>query len=248
MGLSPLMEGEEGDVALSDGGGDRNAVELPPSQVAYLRFLTTLGKKLILVLTGGSPIALPEEAFLADAILMAWYPGEEGGNAVADVLFGEANPGGRLPITFPSPDQTLPPIEDYRMDGRTYRFQRDEPQFRFGFGLSYTTFAYSELSIEREAATVTVSNTGPVAGDEVVQLYVRDLDASTRVPFHALWAFRRVSLAAGGSKTIELPIPPNAWTVVLDDGQRVVEPGEFEVFVGGGQPGTEVVVSQRITL
>ncbi|HEY0868556.1 MAG TPA: glycoside hydrolase family 3 N-terminal domain-containing protein [Fimbriimonas sp.] len=245
MGLSPLMEGEEGDVALSDGGGDKNSVELPPSQQAYLAYLTGLGKKVVLVLTGGSPIALPDAAARCDAIVMAWYPGEEGGTAVADVLFGDVSPAGRLPVTFPSLSQALPPIGDYAMDGRTYRFQKEEPAFRFGFGLSYTTFAYGSLEANASRVRVAVTNTGGRAGSEVVQLYLRDLEASTRVPRHSLAGFRRVYLQPGEMREVEFELRPEQLTVVLDDGSRVLEPGEFEAFVGGGQPGTPGVVSQR---
>jgi beta-glucosidase len=251
MGVSPLMEGEEGDSALSDGGGDREVVTLPPSQQSYIRYLAGLGKKLVLVLTGGSPITLPAEAQKADAILYVWYPGEEGGNALADVLFGDVNPSGRLPMTFPSLENDIPPIEDYRMDSRTYRFSRETPQHAFGFGLSYTTFAYSDLSVsvgENIEVTCTVRNTGERAGDEVVQLYVRDLEASVRVPIHQLEGFQRVSLQPGEEREVSFTLTRKQLSVVLEDGTRVVEPGEFDLFVGGGQPGTAGVVSTRITL
>lgn len=245
LGLSPLMEGEEGDMALSDGGGDRQVVTLPPSQQAYLRYLTGLGRKVVLVLTGGSPIVLPECVDAVDAILYCWYPGEEGGNAVADVIFGDFNPSGRLPVTYPSRDSVLPPMDDYSMDGRTYRFSHETPQHAFGFGLSYTTFAYSELRASPSEVKVVVTNTGTREGAEVVQLYLRDLEASTRVPIHSLQGFRRVTLAPGSSEEVIFHLAPKQLTVVLDDGTRVVEAGEFEVFVGGGQPGTPGVVSSR---
>jgi beta-glucosidase len=243
FGFSPKLEGEEGDAAASEAGGDRTIVSLPPSQISFLRHLLGLKKPLVLVLTGGSPIALPPEALQANAILFAWYPGEEGGPAVADILFGDASPAGRLPVTFPKHDVALPPLEDYAVEGRTYRYSHAEPQYPFGYGLSYTQFSYSDLAVEPTAdgveVSATVRNTGSVPGDEVVQVYVKDLAASVRVPMRQLVAFRRVHLNPGEEHRIGLLVPARHLSIVTEDGARVLEPGEFEVFVGGGQPGTD---------
>ena len=175
-----------------------------------------------------------------------WYPGEEGGTALADVLFGDVNPGGRLPVTFYKSVDDLPPFRDYAMAGHTYRYFDGEPLYPFGFGLSYTTFAYSDLALSAdvvqpgESLTVraTVENTGAVAGDEVVQLYVRDVEASVPVPVRQLQGFARVHLEPGEQQTVTFTLTPKQMSLIADDGQRMIEPGRFEVSVGGGQPGT----------
>ncbi len=149
MGLSPLMEGEEGDASMSDEQGDRAQIALPAIQVEYLTKLAHNGAKVVLVLTGGSPIALGELEDLMEAIVYVWYPGQEGGKAVADVLFGDVVPSGKLPLTFPKSLEQLPPFEDYDMTGRTYRYATEEPLFPFGFGLSYTSFTYSDLELDK---------------------------------------------------------------------------------------------------
>lgn len=244
LGLSPLMEGEEGDAIASASMGDRETVELPAHQTAFLRALKGTGKPVVLVLTGGGALAMPEAHELADAIVMAWYPGEEGGNGIADVLFGDVNPSGRLPVTFPRATAQLPPFEDYSMNNRTYRFMRDEPLYPFGFGLSYTTFAYSNLRlahtrISRDGvttATVTVKNVGGRPGDEIVQLYISDCEASVRVPLYALKSFQRVSLAPGEARDVEFDITPEMLALVDLEGQSRVEPGAFRVIVGGACP------------
>src|SRR5262249_13674552 len=148
MGLSPLLEGEEGDASMSDVQGDRAQITLPPVQAEYLRKLALGGTKVVLVLTGGSPIALEDLEDLVQAIVYVWYPGQEGGKAVADILFGDAIPSGKLPLTFPKALEQLPRFEDYDMTGRTYRYATQEPLFPFGFGLSYTRFTYSDLMLD----------------------------------------------------------------------------------------------------
>lgn len=244
LGLSPLMEGEEGDAIASASTGDRETIELPPHQTEFLRKLKATGKPLVLVLTGGGALAIPEEHALADAVVMAWYPGEEGGNGLADVLFGDVNPSGRLPVTFPRATAQLPPFEDYAMDNRTYRFMRDEPLYPFGFGLSYTTFAYNDLRLAppriardgHTVATVRVTNTGARAGDEIVQLYLTDCEASVRVPQYALKGFQRVTLAPGESCEVQFEITPQMLALIDNDGTARVEPGSFRVIVGGACP------------
>ena len=245
MGLSPLMEGEEGEALLVEHGGDRTSIELPRAQVEFLRKLNIAGARIVLVLFGGSPVALGEVEELVEAIVQVWYPGQEGGRAVADVLFGKAAPSGKLPLTFPKASSQLPPFEDYNMADRTYRFATWEPQYPFGFGLSYTRFAYSDLKLARPALkagqslsfTLTVSNTGSTAGDEVVQVYLSDLEASCPVPFHHLAAFQRIHLQPGESQNVSFSLPPEAMMLVDDEGQSVFEPGAFRLTVGGCAPG-----------
>lgn len=247
MGLSPLLEGEEGDACMSEAGGDRTDIGLPAVQVEYLKRLARTGAKIVLVLTGGSPIALGELEDLMAAIVYVWYPGQEGGRAVADVLFGDVVPSGKLPLTFPRSVEQLPPFEDYAMDGRTYRYMAEEPLYPFGFGLSYTRFAYSGLQLEAPDAAIragadlpirfTVTNTGSVAAEEVAQIYISDVEASTAVPRHSLIGFRRVRVEPGQSVTVHFTVTAAMMELVDDSGRRVLEPGAFRLTVGGCSPG-----------
>jgi beta-glucosidase len=244
MGLSPLLEGEEGEAILSDN-GDREDIRLPDVQLEYLKKLATSGAKVVLVLSGGSPVALDGLEDLVDAILYVWYPGQEGGNALADVLFGDVNPSGHLPLTFPKSLDYVPPFEDYSMEGRTHRYIEYEPLFPFGFGLSYTQFSYSDLVLDQRSiqngeslkATLTVRNTGALDGEEVVQVYLNDLAASVDVPNHSLIDFRRVTLKAGESQTIEFSIMPEKMMLVDEDGKLKLEPGNFRLEIGNCSPG-----------
>jgi beta-glucosidase len=250
MGVSNLLEGEEGASIASPDKGDRFDVSLPENQVAFVRKMRENARKLVVVVLSGSPVAMPEVHSLADAVVFAWYPGQEGGRAVADVLFGDAVPSGRLPLTFPKSTDQLPPYEDYSMDGRTYRFMKEEPLYPFGFGLSTTTFSYGPLELSKSTiapdgkltARVQVSNEGDVAGDEVVQLYVTALDASVRAPLASLKAFDRVFVGPGESETVEFAVTPDMLAIVDDAGEAVVEPGRFRLTVGGASPGSRAVV------
>ncbi len=245
MGLSPLLESEESDACLSDENGDRAAISLPPVQVEYLTKLALGGAKVVLVLTGGSPIALGDLEDLMEAIVYVWYPGQEGGKAVADVLFGDAVPSGKLPLTFPKSLEQLPPFEDYNMAGRTYRYATEEPLYPFGFGLSYTRFTYSDLALDKSTIQAgeslslrcTLTNSGSVEAEEVAQIYLSDLEASTVVPLHSLIGFRRVHLKSGERTVITVTVTPEMMKMVNDAGDRVLEPGEFRVTVGGCSPG-----------
>ena len=193
---------------------------------------------------GGSPIALGDLEDLMHAIVYVWYPGQEGGRAVANVLFGDAAPSGKLPLTFPKSLDQLPPFEDYAMTGRTYRYATEEPLFPFGFGLSYTRFSYSDLRLESTRIQAgdslslhcTLTNSGPVDADEVAQIYLSDLEASTVVPLHSLIGFRRVHLKSGEHTDIAFTITPEMMKLVNDAGDRVLEPGDFRVTVGGCSP------------
>jgi len=242
MGYNAELEGEEGAIPGCD--GDRHDYGLPGHQMALLQELKKLGKPIVLVVMAGSPVDLTWAQEHCDAILMAWYPGEQGGNAVADVLFGDYNPAGRLPITFPASYEQLPPIEDYNMKGRTYRFMEARPLYRFGYGLSYTRFKYSGLKLSKKTirageslvVSVEVKNVGKVAGDEVVQLYVKDLQASVPVPLLHLEGFKRIHLKPGQKKTVQLTLSGDQLVCFDDDGNPMLEDGDFRISVGGGQP------------
>jgi beta-glucosidase len=244
-GFSSFLEGEEGESLLSPEDGDRQSISLPTSQMNYIRELAISGTKIVLVLTGGSPIALGEVENMVDAILFIWYPGMEGGRAVADVLFGDVSPSGKLPLTFPKSLDQIPAFDDYGMAGRTYRYMTEEPLYPFGFGLSYSQFEYSDLQLEKEniqageslAVHVTVQNSGDQEASEIVQFYLSDLEASTIVPIHHLIGFKRVQLSSGAKQKVEFSITPDMMSFFNDDGKLTLEPGDFRLEVGGCSPG-----------
>jgi len=245
VGNSSFLEGEEGESLLSPLNGDRDDISLPKSQVDYIKELASYGAKIVLVVTGGSPIALSEIEDLVEAILFVWYPGMEGGRAVADVLFGDVSPAGKLPITFPKSIDQLPPFDDYSMEGRTYRYMTAEPLYPFGFGLSYSSFEYADLKLDKDEITVgddltvsfTVRNFGDRSAPEVAQFYLSDLEASTLVPIHKLVGFERVMLEPGESRTLEFTLTSEMMSFFDDDGKSTLEPGEFRLEVGGCSPG-----------
>jgi beta-glucosidase len=218
---------------------------LPKPQETLLKAVAATGKPVVVVLLSGSALAVNWANGNVPAILQAWYPGGEGGTAVADVLFGDYNPAGRLPVTFYKSVDQLPPFTDYSMQGRTYRYFKGEPLFGFGFGLSYTSFAYSNLRFESRTVKagqpvkvmVDVKNVGDRAGDEVVQLYLTDVAASVPVPIRSLIGFDRISLRPGEKRTVSFTITPRQMSLIDDAGKRIIEPGEFLVSAGGGQPG-----------
>lgn len=240
-GISPLLEGEEMGVNLPGfRGGDRTDIELPAVQRELIHALHRAGKKIILVNCSGSPIALEPETKNCEAILQAWYPGQAGGTAVADVLFGDYNPGGRLPVTFYRNMSQLPDFEDYNMTGRTYRYMTQQPLFPFGYGLSYTTFGYGNLSLTKEQIkvgeplklTVNVTNNGQRDGEEVVQVYLKKQD-DTEGPGKTLRAFKRVRIPAG--KSVEVAFDLNGkeleWWDAQSNTMRVCA-GRYDVMVG----------------
>jgi beta-glucosidase len=246
MGISPALEGEEMTVNVSGfRGGDRTEINLPKAQEDLLKAVQATGKPVVLVLMNGSALAVNWADENLPAIVEAWYPGEEGGTALADILFGDSNPSGRLPITFYKSASQLPPFESYAMQGRTYRFFKGEPLYPFGFGLSYTSFKYDRLKLSAPkiqagkslSLNVEVTNVGDRAGDEVVQLYVSDVAASVPVPLRSLAGVRRVSLKPGEKQNVSFTLTPAQMTVIDDKGKRIIEPGEFMVSVGGKQPG-----------
>jgi beta-glucosidase len=255
LGLSPRLEGEEMPVDVPGfRGGDRMDLGLPATQQELLAAIVAVGKPVVLVLLNGSALSIPWAAEHVPAILEAWYPGQAAGTAIADVLFGDINPAGRLPVTVYRSAAQLPPFEDYAMRGRTYRYFTGEPLFPFGHGLSYTTFAYRDLRLPAEvragdsaAVTVEVENTGDRAGDEVIQVYVTDTQASVPVPVRTLAGFQRVTLAPGERRAVTFVIAPRSLSVIDASGARVIEPGAFTVSVGGKQPGFTGLADARTT-
>ncbi|GAB5550512.1 MAG: glycoside hydrolase family 3 C-terminal domain-containing protein [Saprospiraceae bacterium] len=245
LGLSQLIEGEEGESIMSRNLGDRKSITLPQSQIDFLKVIREKANKLVVVITGGSAISCPEVYEMADALLYAWYPGEQGGLAIGNTLFGKTNPSGKLPVTFVKSIEDLPPYANYDMKNRTYRYLEKEPLFPFGFGLSYTKFSYENLSLSKDevnareesiTVSVTVKNEGDVAGEEVVQLYITDDEASVEVPQYALKGFQRVHLEVGASETVTFELPIEACKLINLEGKAVLEPGTFTVSIGGSTP------------
>ena len=245
LGLSPRLEGEALSVSIPGfHGGDRLSLALPEMQIRLMKAVHALGKPTVLVLLGGGSVNLGWADANLPAIVQAWYPGQAGGRALAEALLGEVNPGGRLPVTFYRDESQLPYFSDYAMAGRTYRFFQGEPLYPFGYGLSYSRFEYTDLSLPEQTdfhkaltISVRVINRGPLDGDEVVQLYVRDVEASSPVARRSLAGFKRIHLKAGESQKVRFRLSARQCSLIDDDGQRLVEPGRFEVSVGGGQEG-----------
>ena len=246
VGITSELEGEEMKVDVPGfKGGDRTEITLPKPEEDLLEALSKTGKPLVVVLTNGSALAVNWAKEHANAILDAWYPGEEGGLAVAQTLSGTNNPGGKLPVTFYTGIDQLPPFEDYAMKGRTYRYFEGTPLYPFGYGLSYTSFAFSDLTIDSKdvragdpfTAAVTVKNTGESAGDEVAELYL-SFPKVAGAPLRALRGFRRVHLEPGASQRVQFLLNPRDMSMVTEAGEPVVAEGDYTVSVGGGQPNT----------
>ncbi len=255
LGLSQRLEGEEMSIKI-DGfsGGDRTNLNLPLVQEQLLDAVVATGKPVIVVLTNGGALSVNTAQEKASAVLLAGYGGQQGGNAVADVLFGDYNPAGRLPVTYYKSIDQIPAFENYDMTGKTYRFFTREPLYPFGFGLSYTSFKYSDLSIpekiiagEKVSVKVTVTNTGKVAGDEVVELYLTEEKASTPRPIRQLEGFTRIFLNPGESKVVELKLDPRQFSIINNKAKRVIEPGYFTISVGGKQPGFKGYLDPEFT-
>ncbi|MEN3325053.1 glycoside hydrolase family 3 C-terminal domain-containing protein [Mariniflexile soesokkakense] len=251
LGVSSQLEGEEGDSIDSNTAGDRLDYDLPKNQIDYLKDLREKAdenpkdkKPIVTIITGGSPINLTEVEALSDAVLFVWYPGEEGGTAVADILFGKVSPSGRLPITFPKSLNQLPAFDNYSMKGRTYKYMNDDPMYPFGFGLSYTAFAYNNIKAssssisktEHVTLEVNITNTGKVKSDEIVQVYISDLEASVAVPNSQLIKTKRITLEAGASQKIVFELTPKDFEIVNNDGTTIIESGDFKIHIGGSSP------------
>ncbi|MDD3333873.1 MAG: glycoside hydrolase family 3 C-terminal domain-containing protein, partial [Eubacteriales bacterium] len=232
LGLDVRIEGEQGDEGNEYKSGDKPNLELPAVQRRLLNAVLAIGKPVIIVNAAGSAIHLEE----GNAILQAWYPGQAGGTALANLLFGKTNFSGKLPVTFYYSADDLPPFEDYAMPGHTYRYFIGKPLYPFGYGLSYTRYAYSDARYEAGRVTVTVKNTGSMDGEETVEVYLKDCDFPAAVPNGSLCAFLRVPLKAGEKKTVSLPIEKKAFETVDERGNRAVTGKRFFLSVGGSQP------------
>ena len=244
-GISPRLEGEEMRINQRGfSGGDRTTIALPSVQTDFLKALKATGKPVIFIMMTGSAIAIPWEAENIPAIINAWYGGQAGGTAVADVLFGDYNPSGRLPVTFYKSDADLPSFDDYSMANRTYRYFKGDALYPFGFGLSYTRFKYSNLRLSRSTvkknepvqAEVTITNTGKYKGDEVVQVYIAH-EGVDDGPQSALKSFKRITLEPGSSKKVSFIISPGLLTSVDAKGKTVFNPGKVKIILSGCSPG-----------
>ncbi|HLI02932.1 MAG TPA: glycoside hydrolase family 3 C-terminal domain-containing protein [Terracidiphilus sp.] len=257
VGITSELEGEEMQVNEPGfKGGDRTSLDLPEPEQKLLESLATAGKPLVVVLTNGSALAVNWASQHANAILDAWYPGEEGGAAVAQTLSGRNNPAGRLPVTFYASVDQLPPFDDYSMKNRTYRYFTGTPLYPFGYGLSYTRFSYSGLTLSESSikagdpltAEVTVTNTGSRAGDEVAQLYL-NFPPVKGAPLRALRGFARLHLAPGASQKVRFELKPRDLSMVTEAGEPIIAAGKYTLSIGGGQPGTAApVVASRFTV
>jgi beta-glucosidase len=242
LGTSPRYEGEEN--PLPGFGDDRWSLDIYPTQQALLEEIHKTGKPVILVLFSGSPFTMEWADTHVPAIIQAWYPGEEGGTALADILFGDYSPGGRLPITWIRSLEDIPAFTDYSMPGRTYRYSEKPPLYPFGYGLSYTEFKYTTLKLDRLEVplgddlglSVEVENVGNRDGDEVVQVYVQDVEASARIPHYQLCGFQRIRLRKGERRSLFFVVTARQMALIDEAGSCVLEPGAFMVYVGGGQP------------
>lgn len=244
MGITGLLEGEEGEAIASPNFGDRLDYNLPKNQIDFLKKLRAGNKnKIVAIITGGSPMNLSEVQELADAVLLVWYPGEEGGHAIADIVFGKVSPSGRIPVTFPKSLDQLPAYTDYGMKGRTYRYMTAEPLYPFGFGLSYTSFSYSNIRLSAKAvkknmpvtAEATVANTGKMAAEEVVELYITNPQTGDN-PLFSLKGFKRISLKPGESRTVTFELTPQLLQSINDHGRAVELTGDYHVYIGGSLP------------
>ena len=253
-GISPQLEGEEMRVDYPGfNGGDRTSILLPAIQTGLLKALKSTGKPVVFVMMTGSAIAMPWESQNIPAIINAWYGGQSAGTAIADVLFGDYNPAGRLPVTFYKSDNDLPSFTDYSMSNRTYRYFKGEPLYGFGYGLSYTSFTYDQLKLPPSTikgktvpVSVRIKNTGKRDGEEVVQLYVSSQDKTIQAPLKALKGFQRIFLKAGESKTVQFNLSPEDLSIIDDNGNPKEFSGKATISVGGGQPDTKIKTTSNV--
>ena len=256
LGLDPSIEGEQGMPPMNMEAGTKD-LNLPGQQQELLEAVYKVGKPVILVLLSGSALAVSWADEHIPAIIQAWYPGAEGGKAIASLIFGDFSPSGRLPVTFYRSTEELPDFSDYSMENRTYKYMKNEALYPFGYGLSYTRFEYSNIVLEKNKISAgeslecraTVKNIGDWASDEVVQLYIKDVEASVRVPRWQLSGIRKIHLRPGEEKEVSFILTPKDMSLINEEGKRMLEPGIFEVYIGGSQPdnrsikltGTEVL-------
>ena len=251
LGLDANLEGEEGDVSNEFASGDKLSLNLPGLQQELLEEVYKTGKPIILVLLSGSALAVTWADEHVPAIIQAWYPGAQGGRAVASLLFGEYSPAGRLPVTFYRTTEELPDIRDYSMANRTYRYMKNEALYPFGYGLSYTKFEYRDLSVsnskvnigEKLSCSIKVKNVGQYKSDEVVQLYVKNGDGISN-PRWQLSGFKRINLEPGEEKEVTFDILPKQMAIIDEEGRCILNPGNIDLYVGGSQPDDR---SQKLT-
>lgn len=243
LGLDSSIEGEQGDAGNSDGAGDKLSLNLPGKQQELLEKVIATGKPVIVILGSGSALTLQGQEENCAAILQAWYPGSQGGRAVADLIFGKCSPSGKLPVTFYKTTEELPEFTDYSMRGRTYRYMKCESLYPFGFGLTYSNVELSELAIsninedfENVELSIKISNRGNFDIEEVLQCYVKDLESKYAVDNYSLSGFKRVSLNKGESKVVKMTINKRGFEVVNDEGERILDSKKFKLFVGISQP------------
>lgn len=242
VGLDPSIEGEEGDASNEYASGDKAGLLLPESQRRLVKAVCSVSKNVVIVVLAGSALDL-EDGNQTRAVIQAWYPGAQGGRAVGDLLAGRFSPSGKLPVTFYSRSNTLPPFESYSMEGRTYRFLKEKPLYPFGYGLSFTTFHYKDLRLPEEwdigqplSCRVEVTNTGDTAAHETVQAYVHAEEEQRRVPLYQLCGVDTVWLQPHETREVELSIDPYWLCVVTEEGERVPAKNGFTVYIGGHQP------------
>ena len=238
LGYDERIEGEEPDDGNAYGSGDKEDLLLPASQRKLLDAVLAVGKPTVVILMAGSAVDISVAQEKADAILLTWYPGARGGDAIAELLFGDVSPSGKLPVTFyrnKALDE-MPAFTDYSMKGRTYRYYTGTPLYPFGYGLSYAKMQLSELSADRDVACVTISNPSGIAADEVIELYIKDTVSADAPVNPVLCGFARVHLEAGAAKTLTIPISPRAFTVVTESGERIPGSGSWTLYAGFGQP------------
>jgi len=244
FGITPQFESEEGDAIYSRVNGDRETIDLPENQIEYIKRLSATGTKIILCLSAGSPLNIKAVREYVDAILIIWYPGEEGGNAVADIIVGKTSPSGKLPITFINSVANLPDFPDYSMDGRTYRFSNGNTDYPFGFGLSYSTFSYSDLRLSTPIVTqntslkglFTLNNIGDFDAEEVSQIYLEYPDSAFGIKYQ-LVGFRRLAVKSKKSTTVNFEIYPEQLLVCDPEGNFILHPGNYKLIIGGCSPG-----------
>ena len=254
MGLSPMLEGEEMKVKVPGfSGGDRMNINLPASQTELIHDIQKLGKPTVLVLLNGSALAFNWEAENIPAILEAWYPGQAGGQAIADVIFGDYNPSGRLPLTFYKDINQIPAFDEYDMKGKTYRYFEGKPLYEFGYGLSYSTFNYELKNVPSEIkagekinVSVNVTNTSNYDGDEVVQLYISLPDSKLKKPIRSLQGFKRIHLKAGETQPVEFTLAPEQFAARNENNLPIIEAGKVHVSIGGRQPDADSIAGKSV--
>jgi beta-glucosidase len=247
LGLTIVMEGEENEAIGSSNKGDNITMQLPENQIQYLRKMRgSHNKPLIVVVFAGCPLDLTEVSKLADAVIYAWYPGEQGGNAIADIIFGDVSPSGKLPITFPKNKEQLPAYEDYSMKDRTYKYMTQEPLYPFGYGLTYSKLNITDLSVDVEnvqesksqIVEATVVNEGNHTIEDVIQLYVSLKNNRSGVPLASLKDFKRIRLEPKQSLKVSFVVAPDVYNYIDTNGNVKRHKGDAEIIIGNASPGT----------